>query len=421
MIILHNKASIATTAVIVIVLVMAFSACRGNGGKSDKDDIDSATTDMVQVVSVVDVSSHAGLPQQPQKCVLYFDASSSMRGYVDATIAGDFHGVIADIKNLASASSEAYLFDDEKHPIADITSSLQNRKIKWANESNLFAMIDEIVTNADRDIDSNCFALVTDGIMSGTNAQIKAQPTYNKVSCEILSGRIDSILNKHRGKDVSVLVVRYTAPFKGIYYAYDNSHKKLDNEKRPFFVIIAAKESVVNYVVDELTKKGRAMDWVQYGRTYSTQLSCSAKLIPGEGYKFERKDSTLYIYLKLDELPPFATTESYLTQNIEICKTGRKNTKRVLERENDYTLAIDGTKLKIRFTQKLIHQLPASFNIGLTMQQPDWVERYTTLDDKDDYRENGTFNLSFFLKPFIRINDISYLNDTTKTRITIIK
>lgn len=362
---------------------------------------------------------------QPQQCEILFDASVSMQGYVNATEPGDFPGVVAEVNNLPSGTTQAFLFDAKRNAIGDFLSKLQNKKISWTNESDIFAMTRDILTSAS-DNPANVYALVTDGIMSGSNAQVGADRTYNITNREILKGRIDSIVSKlPAGKDLSVMVAKYLAPFNGTYYCYDNSKKTLKNDHRPFYLIMAGGTEQINYVMDNLQKR-TGMETVQYGSLYPVNITTNAKFTGKKGvYKCDKATANegLNVDINIKDLPAFAADINYLIRNLEIIKAGenRKATTRPLEYEKDYTLSIEGKKLRVTFDQKVINLLPATFTFNIKRAQPQWIADSSADNDKDAYTAETTLNLSYFLAPFLRLNGAATLNETGKASLTINK
>lgn len=412
---------------------MSLMGCGGNSEK--KNDSDADTTKLVS-------DSISGQPtvterpvkleaitekRQPEVSVIVFDASSSMKGYVDATVNGSFPGVISELNN-AGKSSKAYLFDTAKTPVDNFVSKIQHKNISWANESDLFGMVGEILNSAVNNPE-NCYALVTDGIMSGSNAEVAADPTYNISKPEILKGKIDSIINHlPDDRNISLLVAAYTAPFKGKYYCYDNkTQKKLDNNFRPFYVLIAGGTAQINYMAEYLQNRdGRNM--IQYGIIYPMSISTNAKVLGHHKFKFDKsvKDAGLNMTINIDSLPAYAKNVNYLTNNLEIQKISPKGKVTILKPDRDdtagdYSITVEGNKAKISYSTKTINTLPASFRFSLKRIQPQWIEEMNTFDDIKAYNPNGTLNLQYFMQPFLRMNHTEYLNDPSKADIEIVK
>lgn len=414
--------------ILAVALTLALAACSSNKD-SDHDSEDTTKNELEDtIVTTVRQTTPPAISDtdtKPEECVIVFDASSSMRGYVDATVNGEFPGVIATLNN-AGNKSRAYLFDTKKTPIDNFVSKIQHKNITWANESDLFGMVSEILNSAAANT-KNCYALVTDGIMSGTNAEIKADPTYNISKPAILKGKIDSIVgHMPPDKDITLLVVSFMAPFNGKYYKYNNDSFELTNAQRPFYVLVAGGIDQINHMRDALgVLNHKAM--VQYGVVYPMNIKCNAKFI-GKKYKFDKsvKDKGLEFELAIDKLPAFAKNIDYLKTNLEIIKVNPKGKKRMLtptigDGEGDYTIEVNGDKATVKLENQIINTIPATFKFNLKRVQPQWIGNMTTLDDIKNYRPDATLNLSYFLAPFASMNNTVYLNDITKSEIEIIK
>lgn len=431
MILIMKKLIFTIPGIFLVMLSMALTGCDGD---KQKDDSNPDTTTEVSD-SISEQSPVAERPvkleaitekTQPEESVIVFDASVSMKGYVDATVNGSFPGVISELNN-AGKSSKAYLFDTAKTPIDNFVSKIQHKKIEWTKESDLFGMVEDILNSAVAD-PQNCYALVTDGIMSGSNAEIALDSTYNISKPEILKGKIDSIINHlPDDRNISLLVAAYTAPFKGTYYCYNNSKKELNNQQRPFYVLIAGGTAQINYMADYLQNRdGRNL--IQYGTIYPMSLSTNAKVMGNHKFKFDKsvKDAGLNMTISIDSLPAYAKNVNYLTNNLEIQKISPKGKVTILKPDRDdtagdYSITVEGNKAKISYSEKTINTLPASFRFSLKRVQPQWVEDMNTFDDIKAYNPNATLNLHYFMQPFLRMNHAEYLNDPSKAEIEIVK
>ncbi len=419
------------TSILATALTLTLTACgpdtSGGGERDDsfQDTIHAKPQPPDSTVRLATPPTITDTDTKPDTCVIVFDASSSMRGYVDATVNGEFPEVISTLNNAGNKSC-AYLFDTKKTPIDNFVSKIQHKNITWAKESDLFGMVSEILTSAANN-PQNCYALVTDGIISGTNAEIKADPTYNISKPAILKGKINSIVG-HMPADtsISLLVVAFKAPFNGTYYKYNNSTLKLTNASRPFYVLVAGGPDQINHMREALGAL-KYENMTQYGVVYPMNIKCNAKFVGGK-YKFDKsvKDQGLEFELAIDKLPAHAKNIDYLNTNLEIIKVNPKGNKKTLAPaigggEGDYTIEIKGNKATVTLDKKIIRTIPATFKFNLRRVQPQWIENMTTFDDIKNYRPDATLNLNYFLAPFAGMNNAVYLNDITKSEIEIIK
>lgn len=405
----------AMISLMIAVLIPLSCGSKSNNSEEDDDDTTQVPND---VTEAVDDSP------QPNKGIIIFDGSSSMQGYVDATTAGSFQAVVGELNNLGK-NTESYTFDSEKHQIDNFLSKIQNRKIKWSDQSDLFMMVKDIMTKAGME-PSNCQILITDGIISGSNEEIKADPSYNISKPALLSARIDSIVSRlPREKNISLLVAKWNTPFKGTYYEYDNKKKHLNNEMRPFYVLVAGSAPKVAYAEKMLSDK-EGIEAVQYGTIYPvTAKLTNGTFINKNHYKVnsEMKQEGPVAEVNVASLPPYARNLNYLQKNLEIVKsTGKdKKNQRTLEKENDYQLSLENNKLTVTFADKIKNQLPATFEFRIKRVQPQWVADATTHDDKAGYSPSKTFNLDYFLNPFLKLNGKELLNDSGESTIEITK
>lgn len=406
----------------ILVAALTLTACGNTKDEKNTDELtDSLAASIIQNLPPTITDNET----KPEECVIVFDASSSMRGYVDATVNGAFPGAISTLNN-AGDKSHAYLFDYKKTSIDNFLSKIQNKNITWAAESDLFGMVKEILNSAAANT-QNCYALVTDGIMSGTNTEIKADPTYNISKPDILKGKIDSIVSHMpTDKEISLLVVAFKAPFNGKYYKYNNDSVRLENAQRPFYVLVVGGIDQINYMRKKLSDLTYEK-MVHYGVVYPMAITCNGK-IAGKKYKLNKsmKEEGVKLELAMDKLPSFAQNIDYLNNNLEIIMINSKGNKTMLapaigDNEGNYTIEINGCKATITLDKKFIYAIPATFRFNLKRAQPQWIKNMTTHDDIKDYRADATLNLDYFLEPFVGMNNAVYLNDTTKSKIEIIK
>lgn len=409
---------IGSTALLFSLILSAGCGNQGNGAGQTDTYLNVADSARAATKGVTVTQA-----RQPASCEIVFDISASMRGYVDASVAGDFPGVVSSLTVLPSKQATSLLFDTKGQTVNDFTSKLERRDFNWKNESDLFKMMDHLLNSAARSSDG-IYALVTDGIMSASNAEVEANPNYNVVNHEVLSSRIDSIVSKVAPNKVTVFVARYMAPFRGDYYRYDNSKEELNNEMRPFYIIIAGGADHVKYAADKLREEKRAaMETATFGEMYPVWVTTSAKLISPGVYKYQKDQGELIVTLNLGDLPAKVRTKPYLERNLEVTLTrnakGARPTR--LELNKDYTIRISGTNAKVVMTRNVTTLLPAHLTFGVQRVMPAWINDVTTADDIKAYAPDRTLNLSDFLKPLMKLNGGKYYNSPEATGIVIIK
>lgn len=189
-----------------------------------------------------------------------------MRGYMESSNDSRFYGAIASLVNLANVDSCCFYGEKEEKGIdkESFDDLLNKRDIKWSGESDIKSMIASMIEHINKKGDDICL-LVTDGILSGSNEDIKNSPdrSYNITHREQLSHNIAALFEKE-SVEMSALIIRYEAKFntspkpnmKGgwYYYCYNNDQKIINNQDRPFFIIAMGKLEYVKYLENALNK-----------------------------------------------------------------------------------------------------------------------------------------------------------------------
>ena len=86
---------------------------------------------------------------------------------------------------------------------------------------------------------------LTDGIMSGSDAQIGEDSKYNKIHAQDLQNQVREVLV---GKDsIGVSVYQFSSQFVGEYWAYDNSHSSLNCMRYFYVMAIGSRAALSNF------------------------------------------------------------------------------------------------------------------------------------------------------------------------------
>lgn len=105
--------------------------------------------------------------------------------------------------------------------------------------------------------DSTVAAIITDGIMSGTNQEILSTLpgrmwTYNNMP--VLEQRVRNAMATAHQKNLAFSVYRFEASFKGTYYNFKNLTQNMNEVDRPFFIILLGAEKYVKEMDSKLMK-----------------------------------------------------------------------------------------------------------------------------------------------------------------------
>lgn len=177
-----------------------------------------------------------GNPNRPvaaaQKAALsiILDNSDSMKGYAQSA---DFINILADIEGISPDAD--FRLTDSTQIKGDWIHQLRSGQVAFVSRSLLHADLALAVGKAAND---RVAVLVTDGIMSGSNEQLRQDPDYNLVHAnKELKNGITQALRSAGKKPVAVAVYEFMVPFTGTYYCYNNTHGQLQSALRRFYAI----------------------------------------------------------------------------------------------------------------------------------------------------------------------------------------
>lgn len=409
-------------------LLFAFSALLGtmllsmgceegkqpSGEKADSTKSEEKETKTVQLT-----------PIRPTTATLFIDASASMRGYLDSG-ASEFPGVISAFENYADMT-ELWLYGKEKigkttkakdivsYPKNEFDEMLSKRSLPWAQESNLIAMINEMV-NGKGDIS----ILVTDGILSGSDKQIRESPNrgYNIQQRETMIHELFKILQR---KNKCALIVRYMSKFTGTYSCYDNSAVELKEQGRPFFVIVLGKWESLKYL--ETSLKEQQVDKSSLATKYENIYMIGDQLDKVDRVRFdvgneensdgkryipyEYADSKINFEISTNDLPDYMQTQAYWNQNFSIETTTRNQ---INEKAKSVKVDESLKKVHLAIAADQLDGGEDDFELtfSLKFKQPDWIVNHSSDDDKNIKNEEQitkTFNLKYLVAGMEALNN----------------
>lgn len=228
---------VVVVCVIGVVAYLAFKHKRTTGGGETGDSIPSLY----------------GIPtadKNPSLATLYLDNSVSMQGYVHGR---QYLDALADLMSIYP-STEARLVGDSTVCIktgSDLITKLTTNAIPYVGQSLLNEDMRKIVSDVNTSKKAKIAFFVTDGIMCGSDAEIRSTPKYNINHRQDLMNEISYVF---KGKGMGVSVYRLVGDFSGEYFCYDNQHKAISTP-RAFYVIAIGKPGVVANFKAELQKR----------------------------------------------------------------------------------------------------------------------------------------------------------------------
>lgn len=246
----HSKPSGRSSMTIIWIVALAAIACLvyfifGGGNKGSRNATSGKTPTQMP----------ANTDTPAKQVTMVLDNSDSMKGYLKTS---RFIDIVADIKGLTSCTQLQLTNGDTIK--GDWIALLTNGNVAFTAQS---VIADDIRLTAQLAAKgkSSLALLITDGIMSGSNEQIKQNPEYNKLHANELKNAVTQVLSDKAFEHLAVAVYQYTAPFSGTYYCYDNSKARLSNKMRNFYVIAIGQPTALahyNHQIQIQTQKSDA-------------------------------------------------------------------------------------------------------------------------------------------------------------------
>lgn len=409
-----RKRHIQSFVLAPVMLGMMVSSCGGND--SSLNPSDTAET------SISEKKAPTG-PQRPQSELFILDISGSMKGYLDGDKEGQFRGVMAAFtEKLADMPTCCYYgtkIGDPQDKVA-FKKKREERTIPWVGESNLKGMIETLLGSG-----SDINVLLTDGIMCGTDAQIKKDPEYNKKNGPGMASELSGMLAPYAGKR-SALIVRYQSHFSGKYCYYDNS-QEIINTMRPFFIIAMGDWAHIKWV-EQYLREGKAAgdpssefaytDILMLGDSPSyTQHTLSIRenvevVDNGKRYKAKRghEREDMVFSLDLSALPDYMQNEDWVKQHAEVLIQKSRAVSPIPY--GRHSITVEKTARGNRMLLALIPNHPKNQMIifCLKYEMPEnWMTALSCKDDKQPFTQNCTFNLNFLVQGFTALHSGKYV------------
>lgn len=182
-------------------------------------------------------------PKLPSSACIILDNSDSMRGYAQSI---SFANILSDIKGIYTNTS--LRLTDGSTVEGDWIAKLRTGKVNFVSHSQIDADIKMAVQFAVKEKENPLAILVTDGIMSGSNDQIRADADYNLTHASELRNKVTAALSSVGKKEVGVAVYEYMVSFTGTYYCFNNAHGTIASQLRRFYAVaIGAPDAIAQF------------------------------------------------------------------------------------------------------------------------------------------------------------------------------
>lgn len=357
-------------------------------------------------------------PQGIDSIAIYFDNSSSMMGYVSAKVKNDsFRNMINALGNDIKPGIPVWVYyccnkegAKMKLSVPEFhAATLSSKKIPQGDETPLMDITKRIVSDNRPGLLS---VLVTDGILSGTNGQIREDTFYNKNHIRTLCSQLR---NKLLGKDMAVSVYSFPAEFVGRFYNYTNNKLrttpigglsyKYDGKghlllpvgtMRPLYLVAIGSPSVVKDF-KRLVESGDVLPNGYKSAHAIEHLPLTTGLSPRnlnafhDGVlSFNKKEKTMALTLSIDqirELFPSGTDVKTISDKLIIKVNG-------VEKAN-INKEVSDDAIKFEIPLGPFHEY--DLELLIPYQKPEWISQQSTKDDVKNYSNNTTFMLDKFV------------------------
>jgi hypothetical protein len=397
-------------SVTLLVVVMLLCACEGKD--TDKDGIIDKSDKCITIRG----PKPYGCPLPPKigKINLYLETSASMGGYFNGPT--EFKQIISDLavkidKEIA-VSKIHFVSDtiiDYKGNATMFSTDIATTKIDLARSSELHKMFDRIAKSTTK---GDISILVSDCILSFSNAQVKANANVNRDAASgTLKNNIYSTFVdlKRRGQAASLYA--FSSKFFGKYYDFQNANISLKGTVRPFYVWVIANNSVLpvfdaklalipNFIPEKELHFGLVNTNVhnyhiltQLPKEGSFTITNSGGSISDIGIEDTESSNNHKIkfsaVIDLRTLPPYARNLKYLNENIKVDAKGVSATATITVKPSISKLK---QKSQIAFYEEASHlvnidisksSLPnALLHVYVPLKYDVWYFDWSTMNDQ---------------------------------------
>lgn len=389
------------------LIVCSLFSCNGNEKEQNKEAKQEQKQEQEQK-NVVNLPNKSVTVVTPY---IYMENSASMKGYNDKDCNG-FTSVLSELVGIYGRDkTKTFFYSDglsQSYSADKFANMIASKQVKYGKSSPLHLIIDSIINKK-----NSLNFLITDGIMSGSDEQIRKNPKYNIYYREELQ---NNLADKLRNKGLAISVYQFESFFNGVYYCYDNTKVQL-SKNRPFYVIaIGQKEQVKDFkdkvengmvyfkpkndvhlgFIDAMAIKVYA---ASQGKANDKVIEVDMNQVRRNGKKIsasesdEEKISYLDLSIPLPEgLPKYMKTNEYLKENLSLIFNDEKIADKLFYYNE-----------KDQVVHAYIHPYSIlkenSFYSILKYSLPKWCNKDSSLDDKNIKSEMfpTTFNLIYFI------------------------
>lgn len=385
---------------------------------------------------------------------ILMDSSASMKGYSAPNGNRDFTAAIVSIFSAVAPEVDiesAYVGASSKDEISiskvekgQYQAQITNGKVVIGAGSQLDKILGYIADENDED-EVTC--LVTDGILSGTNAEISANREFNVKNLPLLENRVRLAAKEAKKEGLDFLIYRLVTSFTGNYYDYQNKVHKLSGIERPYFLIAVGEKSNLQKF-DVGIRKSDGFRPTHTLATYNMQMAETVKngsviKLPGSpDYSIKPVNSTL-VFKKVPQIPvtfkyrinlnalPEYYKEVGTLKNILKLTYKDAQTNVVVDKSEQiidvsvFDAALGTYDITIEFAPDFLQRCPAYLQMNLSADGfiDNWYLLNSTNDDRDieNTAEPTTFALETLIGGIIKGIDVPSIAKPIDCNINIEK
>lgn len=289
-----------------------------------------------------------------ERIKVYIETSASMRGYMHGGtkyqdivnyLFGSIERKYVDQNVMGRAVTEGVIFDDDN---ASFTENLTRGTFNWGRSSPLNEVFKSLIDSTKQ---QDISILVSDGIMAGTNEQIRNNPRFDIEQRVLLQNNIMRVFTPKRN-ELAMAIYGFKSDFNTnqarriAYYDYRNVRHHKSFSQRPFYVFVFGNkkllpdfieflENEANFdylealyigvqnpvndyqpIISHYTNRNYIQERVRsnaviQGNTKNIQLRRNAEISPENPMRFS-------IGINLSNFPVFYHDVEYLQNNISI-------------------------------------------------------------------------------------------------------
>lgn len=385
---------------------------------------------------------------------ILMDSSASMKGYSSPNGNRDFTAAIVSLFSAVSPEVDiesAYVGASSKDEVSiskvekgQYQAQITNGKVIIGAGSQLDKILAYIADENDED-EVTC--LITDGILSGTNAEISANREFNVKNLPLLENRVRLAAKEAKKEGLDFLIYRLVTTFTGNYYDYQNRVHRLSGIERPYYIVaIGEKTNLQKF--DAGLRKSSGFKPTNTLATYNMQMAETVKngsviKLPGSpDYSIKPVNSTLVFKkipqipvtfkyrVNLNALPVYYKDVNTLKQILKFTYKDAQTNVIVDKSEQiiDVTLfdaALGTYDVTIEFAPDFLQRCPAFLQMSLSAEGfiDNWYLLTSTNDDRDieNTFEPTTFALETFVGGIIKGIDVQSIAKPIDCNINIEK